>query len=119
MSLKGLLAALGEYRVFRDHLQEIGNPTRPARITVRQGARPAYLAALWHHRQLPMLVLTPRPEDSRRLYDQLLTYLGDAGPLCRLLPRRAPAGRRDRPGPPHWLLPRWLLRCGALFLLWL
>src|SRR5918992_3587774 len=84
MSLKGLLAALGEYRVFRDHLQEIGNPTRPARITVRQGARPAYLAALWHHRQLPMLVLTPRPEDSRRLYDQLLTYLGDAGPVYHM-----------------------------------
>jgi transcription-repair coupling factor (superfamily II helicase) len=84
MSLKGLLTTLGERQVFRGHLQEIGDPSPPARITIRQGGRPAYIAALWQRRQTPVLVLTPRPEDSRRLYDQLLTYLGDNGPVYQL-----------------------------------
>jgi transcription-repair coupling factor (superfamily II helicase) len=84
MSLKGLLVTLGEHRVFRSHLQEIGNPIQPARITIRLGARPAYIAALWHWRRTPTLVLTPSPEDSRRLYDQLLAYLGAAGPVYHL-----------------------------------
>ena len=31
-----------------------------------------------------MLVITPRPEDARRLHDQLITYLGEEGPVYLL-----------------------------------
>ncbi|MDE2781127.1 MAG: transcription-repair coupling factor [Chloroflexota bacterium] len=50
-----------------------------------RGVRPLYLASLWRKAQAPVLVLTPRPDDSRRLFDQLLTYLGESAPV-HLLP---------------------------------
>ena len=51
----------------------------------RRGVRPLYVASLWRRAQAPVLVLTPRPDDSRRLFDQLLTYLGESAPV-HLLP---------------------------------
>ena len=77
MTLKGILATLSLHPEFRRHLAQIDNCVDPPEISIRQGARAAYLAAVWGQRQVPMLVLTPRPEDARRLHDQLLTYLGD------------------------------------------
>ncbi len=50
----------------------------------RRGARPVYVGSLWVREQAPLLVLTPRPDDSRLLYDQLLTYLGDTAPVYLL-----------------------------------
>ena len=50
-------------------------------VTVRNGARAAYIAAAYKRMGLPTLILTPRPEDARRLHDQLLTYLGDSHPI--------------------------------------
>ena len=52
---------------------------------VRQGGRPGYIGALWRRQMGPLLVITPRSEDARRLHDQLLTYLGDDEPV-HLLP---------------------------------
>ena len=72
MSLKGVLNIVSRHPEFRRHASEIDAPGGPAQIAVRQGARPAYLAALWDRQQAPILVLTPRPADARRLYDQLL-----------------------------------------------
>src|SRR5919106_6177039 len=85
MSLKGILNIVGSHPEFRRHLREIDTTGRPAPIAVRQGARPAYLAALWSAQQVPVLVLTPRPADARRFHDQLLTYLGEDAPV-HLLP---------------------------------
>ena len=55
-----------------------------ANVTVRQGARPTFIASLWQRQKGPLLVLTPRPDDARRLHDQLLTYLGEDQPVLLL-----------------------------------
>ena len=54
------------------------------RFAARRGVRPLYVAALWRRGRAPTLVLTPRAEDSRRLHDQLLTYLGEDAPVYLL-----------------------------------
>ena len=43
-----------------------------------------YVASLWAQAQGPTLVLSPRADDSRSLYDQLLTYLGETAPVYLL-----------------------------------
>ena len=77
MSLTGILSLVSHHPSF---LQPEGNsfsPDSPFSVTVRQGARPAYIGALWESRRVPTLVIAPRPDDARRLHDQLLTYLGE------------------------------------------
>ena len=84
MPLEGLVSLLKSHSVFRRQVQGIGTGGPPPRVSVRQGAAPAYVAALWSLRQSPTLVITPRAEDARRLHDHLLTYLGDDGPAFLL-----------------------------------
>ncbi len=84
MSLKGLLTILHGHPGFRRHLNEVDNPDKLPQIAVRQGARACYIGALWSHVGVPVLVITPRPEDARRLHDQLLTYVGEAAPAYLL-----------------------------------
>ena len=85
MSLKGILDLVNRHPMFPGPGKGDIPPERPFEVTVRQGARPAYIAALWESRRVPTLVVTPRPEDARRLHDQLLTYLGEEEPV-HLLP---------------------------------
>ncbi len=65
------------------HIWDSDVPVAPSKekVTVRNGARTAYIAAAYKRTGLPTLILTPRPEDARRLHDQLLTYLGDSYPI--------------------------------------
>ena len=65
------------------HIWDSAIPVAPSNesVTVRNGARAAYIAAAYKRLCLPTLILTPRPEDARRLHDQLLTYLGDSHPI--------------------------------------
>ena len=81
MSLKGIAAFLGQHPELQRHFAEIDGNGRYPEISIRQGARPAYLAALRSQRRQPILVLTPRPDDARTLHDQLLTYLGEDAPV--------------------------------------
>ena len=85
MPLTGLLSVLSEHPLYLRHPEGIGKSPSATQITVRQGARPAFIGALWQNRKAPVLVISPRPEDARRLHDQLLTYLGDTEAL-HLLP---------------------------------
>ncbi|MCH7712140.1 MAG: transcription-repair coupling factor [Chloroflexi bacterium] len=88
MSLKGLLSAISANPAYQRQLADIrhSQPHQPVPpVTIRPGVRPAYIGALWRQLQAPILVLTPRPEDARRLHDQLLTYLGEDAP-AHLLP---------------------------------
>lgn len=84
MSLTGVLELVKNHPEFRRHLGQVEATGSPATIALRAGTRSAYLAALWKERQLPMLVLTPRPEESRRIHDQLVTYLGEGEPVYLL-----------------------------------
>ena len=78
MTLKGVLELLDRHPEHRGNVDASG-------ATVRQGARSAFLASLWRRQRGPLLVITPRPDDARRLHDQLLTYLGEDQPI-HLLP---------------------------------
>jgi len=84
MPLKGVLSTVNGHPGFSRLLEGIGGDGPPPQITARQGAAPVYIGALWDCRKVPMLVITPRPEDARRLHDQLLTYLGDDEPVYLL-----------------------------------
>ena len=77
MSLDAILESLSA------HIWDSAIPVAPSNesVTVRNGARAAYIAAAYKRMGLPTLILTPRPEDARRLHDQLLTYLGDSHPI--------------------------------------
>ena len=81
MSLNGIITTLLAESDLIAKGSDSVKSLNPSGITVRQGARPAYLAAIYKNSKLPMLVLTPRPEDARRLQDQLLTYMGDTAPI--------------------------------------
>ena len=45
--------------------------------SVLQSAQPLLVGALWREMRVPVLVVTPRPEDARRMHDRLLTYFGE------------------------------------------
>ncbi|MDA1129187.1 MAG: transcription-repair coupling factor [Chloroflexi bacterium] len=93
MTLNGVLELLDRHPEHRRNVDSCFNPgtkprTKPGTnpgVTVRQGAHAAFLASLWRRQQGTILVITPRPDDARRLHDQLLTYLGEDQPI-HLLP---------------------------------
>ncbi len=90
MSLNGILDLLEHHPELRRAIESAGNGGTDT-AKVRQGARPAFIAALYRQmrraprRNGPLLVIAPRPEDARRLHDQLLGWLGDDAPV-HLLP---------------------------------
>ena len=84
MALNGILSLIAGNDEYRRHLELLDSGGPLPQITVRQGGRPGYIAALWRHRNAPLLVITPRPEDARRLHDQLLTYVGEEQPVYLL-----------------------------------
>ena len=85
MTLKGVLELLDRHTGHRGNVDSSASSGDASGVTVRQGARSAFLASLWRRQRGPLLVITPRPDDARRLHDQLLTYLGEDQPI-HLLP---------------------------------
>ena len=84
MALTGLLSLLGSQPWLQRHCRQLRSPHAQPSLTVPPDHQPAYLGALWHTARRPILAVTPRLEDARRLHDQLLTYLGDAAPVFLL-----------------------------------
>ena len=84
MSLSGILKLMERHPEFCRSIDEAASGMSPT-ATVRQGARPAFIAALARRTCAPLLVVAPRPEDARRLHDQLLSWLGEDAPV-HLLP---------------------------------
>ncbi|MCH8800105.1 MAG: SpoIIE family protein phosphatase [Chloroflexi bacterium] len=89
MTLNGVLELLDRHPGHRGNVDASVDPGGKtggeSPVTVRRGARAAFLASLWRRQRGPILVVTPRPDDARRLHDQLLTYLGEEQPI-HLLP---------------------------------
>ena len=93
MGLKGLLELLNSHSAYRGLLEGVKSSQTESvgsgqgsgradqhiarRIAVPEAARPYLIAGLSHHLGAPVLVVVPRPEDARRLHDQLLSYLGE------------------------------------------
>ena len=84
MALTGLLSLLGAQPWLQRHCRLLRAPHAQPALTVAPDHQPAYLGALWHTARRPILAITPRLEDARRLHDQLLTYLGDDAPVYLL-----------------------------------
>lgn len=84
MSLTGLLALTRNDFPGPASPGRASSGTQSLRFAARRGVRPLYVASLWERHDAPTLVLTPRADDSRRLHDQLLTYLGESSPVFLL-----------------------------------
>ncbi len=81
MSLKGLFELLNGHPSYQALVEGVRSGRTVQRTAAPDSARPYLVSALWHRLGIPMLVITPRPEDARRLHDQCLFYLGDAAPV--------------------------------------
>jgi len=46
-----------------------------------QSAQPLLVGALWRKLRVPVLLITPHPDDARQLYDHLLSYWGEDAPV--------------------------------------
>ncbi len=62
---------------FKRLLAAAGMARLDARMQIASEATAFALSALWRRAGLPVLVVAPRPEDARRLYDQLTVWAGE------------------------------------------
>jgi len=84
LNLTQLLPLIEEMPVYHQLVDELRGQNGDARVTVLEAAKPYLIAGLYHRRQLPILVITARPENSKRLYEQLLAWCHSS--QIRLLP---------------------------------
>ncbi|MCI0439790.1 MAG: transcription-repair coupling factor [Chloroflexi bacterium] len=77
MSLNVLGGILESAPQFQRLLQAVTRPRASARAQILSNATPFALATLREASGVPMLIVTPRPEDARRLYEQLVLWSGD------------------------------------------
>lgn len=83
MSLKGLLNLLVDHPAYR-HITEKCGLGQVARGFDIVGGKPLLIASLWNDLKFTTLVITPRPDGARRLYEQLSFYLGQESPILLL-----------------------------------
>ena len=77
MSLTGLFDLLGGHSTYGTLVEGLKTGKMVHQMEAQEAARPYLIAALWHHLRVPVIVIAPRPEDSRRLHDELLSYLDE------------------------------------------
>ena len=80
MSLQGLFHVLQSMPAYQ-RLSASLTAGQGASTVVPDAAKPYLLGALWQQLHRPMLVVCPRPDDTRRLIDQLFAYCGDDAPI--------------------------------------
>ena len=76
--LRDLMDGVSEYCRLRDGLK---SGARRLAVDAPAQAAAFTLGTLWRDVDAPMLVVAPRPEDARRLHEQLVAW-------CRVHPRR-------------------------------
>ena len=85
MALTGLLSLFAAQPRMRRHLRNLERAGAAGSLAMDGEHQAVYVGALWQLRQRPVVVITPRLEDARRLHDQLVEYLGEDAPV-HLLP---------------------------------
>ena len=85
MALTGLLSLFAAQPRMRQHLRNLERPGARGNLAIDGDHEAVYVGALWQLQQRPVLVITPRLEDARRLHDQLVEYMGEEAPV-HLLP---------------------------------
>ncbi len=84
IDLTRLLALIEEMPAYGQLISELVRKQGNLKVAVLDAAKPYFIAALYHRLRRPMLVITAHPENSRRLYEQLLTWSGSSP--VKLLP---------------------------------
>ena len=77
MSLHALRCLLESAPQYQRMQQSLEVSRARERVQVPSGGVPMTLAALWDGLDVPVLVITPRSEDARRLCDQILVWTDD------------------------------------------
>lgn len=78
--LTGLVKLLTSNRKFIQLAKDLTSG-QEKRVSILEAAKPLLLVAIWRMLRVPMLVVCPRPEDARHLYDILSSYLGESIPI--------------------------------------
>ena len=79
MGLSALGSLLQSVPEFERLVTSLEKEQAGSRVQVQADATPFALSTLWRKVGAPMLVVAPRPEDARRLHEQLLMWDGDEG----------------------------------------
>ena len=74
MSFSALGSLLESTPPFVRLLKAVSSKRAGLRVQVTSDAAPFALSTLWRQLRLPMLVVAPRPEDARRLHEQLAIW---------------------------------------------
>jgi transcription-repair coupling factor (superfamily II helicase) len=67
-----------QFQSLSTSLREAASSTH---ISILESAKPLLMGAIWKELCTPILIVTPRPDDARRLYDRLLAYWGEDAPI--------------------------------------
>ena len=84
LNLTPLLSLIEEMSTYRQLVKKLQGQGDNIRVAVLNAAKPYLIAALYHTQRLPMLVVTAQPENSKKLYEQLLTWCNST--QVKLLP---------------------------------
>ena len=84
LNLTPLLPLIEKMPAYRQLVLELAGQSSKVEVPVLDAAKPYLIAALYHTRQIPMLVVTAQPESSKKLYEQLLTWCNST--QVKLLP---------------------------------
>ncbi len=74
MDLTGLLHLIKEMPAYRQLVDELEQENGSGRAAVLDAAKPYLIASLHQRLSTPMLIVTTQPEDSKKLYEQLLIW---------------------------------------------
>lgn len=74
LDLTQLLRLIEETPTYHRLVDELKQPKGTTRVAVLNAAKPYLIAALYQNLKLPMLVVTTQPENSKKLYEQILTW---------------------------------------------
>ncbi len=79
MDLTKLLHLIEEMPAYRQLLAELERQDGNTTAVVLEAAKPYFIAALYQARRRPMIVITAKPENCRRLHEQLVTWSPSSG----------------------------------------
>ncbi|MFC1873900.1 transcription-repair coupling factor [Chloroflexota bacterium] len=93
LALNTLLQLIEGMPSYHQLVSRLGMRDAGVKVAVLDAAEPYLIAALYHSLQRPVLVITAQPENSHRLYEQLLTWCGDGQVKIFLEPDALPYER--------------------------
>lgn len=76
MNLSGLLPLIQDMPGYQRLVNELNGARSEKKVVVLDAAKPYLLACLYRQLNLPMLVITAKPERAKQLYDEMLIWCG-------------------------------------------